>query len=141
MNVLYVGGSFDLFHAGHVELLREARLMTAPSTTWVAVNSDRFHEAYRGKPPVMSERDRLAVILACRYVDHAFIMQCHESQRGTIANIKPSHIVHGNDWMGDGLLNQLGIDQAFLDELGIRMLYIDRTTGLSTTGVKARVAG
>ena len=108
----YVGGSFECFHRGHVNILRHASRF---GKVICAVNSDAFHESYRGVKPIVSEEDRLAVILACRYVSHAFIVPSHDKQREIIRAWKPTYIFHGDDWTGEGLLKQLGIDQPFLD--------------------------
>lgn len=137
---LYVGGSFDLFHAGHVAFLRECKQY---GEVIVAVNSDAFHESYRGKPPVVSERNRLEVVLGCRYVDRAFIVADHASQPLIIAATAPTHIVHGDDWVGESLLRQLGIDRAFLYEHGIQMMYLERPkpvpAGRSSTSIREQL--
>jgi cytidyltransferase-like protein len=63
---IYVIGVFDLFHRGHVELLKKARELG--SKLIVAVNGDRLTAKYK-RPPMYNERDRLALLLSCRYVD------------------------------------------------------------------------
>lgn len=137
MVTAYLGGSFDLFHRGHVELLRAAAAMA--ERVVVAVNSDTFHESYRGKPPVVHERDRLAVVLACRHVTNAFIMPDHSAQRRIIAAWEPTFILHGDDWTGESLLKQLGIDQVFLHKHHIQMVYVPYTQGISSTALRAEL--
>lgn len=138
MTTCYVGGSFDVFHAGHVNLLRAAsKLAGRDGRVIVAVNSDAFHRAYRNADPHVGEKDRLAVVLACRYVTHAFVMPDAEHQRGIIHAWLPDYIVHSDQWMGDSLLKQLSIDQAFLDEHGIKMYYPPHTPGISSTMIRA----
>jgi cytidyltransferase-like protein len=134
-----VGGSFDCFHRGHVNLLRAAHDIAAGGRVVVAVNADDFHAAYRHKPPVIGEADRLAVVLACRYVTHAFLMPNHAAQPSVIASWKPDYIVHGDDWMGDSLLVQLGIDEAFLHDHEILMYYAPYTKDISTTVIRDRL--
>ena len=123
-----------MFHRGHVELLRAAAAMA--ERVVVAVNSDAFHVAYKGKPPVVGERDRLACVLACRYVHHAFLMPDHSAQRRVIAAWEPTYILHGDDWTGDGLLKQLGIDQAFLSRHHIQMVYAPYTPSVSSSELR-----
>ena len=137
MTTCYCGGSYDLFHRGHVELLRAAAAMA--ERVVVAVNSDAFHTAYKGKPPVVAERDRLAVVLACRYVTHAFLMPDHSAQRRVIAAWEPTYILHGDDWTGESLLRQLNIDAAFLQQHGIQMVYVPYTPGVSTSLLRAEL--
>ena len=128
-----------MFHRGHVNLLRAAHDIAAGGRVVVAVNADQFHHAYRGKPPVIGEQDRLAVVLGCRYVTHAFLMPNHAAQRGIIEAWKPDYIVHGDDWTGDSLLAQLGIDEAFLHDHEILMYYAPYTKDISSRGVRDRL--
>jgi len=132
----YVGGSFDLFHRGHVEVLRQASRF---GKIIAAVNADAFHQFYRGRPPIVSEQDRLAVVMACRYVSHAFLVPSHDKQRDIIKAWSPTYIIHGDDWTGDSLLAQLGIDQAFLDEYAIEMRYVPYTKGISSSAIRERL--
>jgi len=51
MGLIYTGGTFDLFHAGHVEFLRRCSDL---GRVLVSLNTDEFIEEYKGKPPVIS---------------------------------------------------------------------------------------
>ncbi|MBL8769242.1 MAG: FAD synthase [Planctomycetes bacterium] len=135
---IYVGGTFDCFHAGHVNLLRRAREIA--DFVIVALNSDAFTSSYKGKP-VMNELERLEVVRACRFVDLAFVMESHAMQRVYMELLRPDFILHGDDWTGDSLVRQLGIDDAFLAEHGIRMKYVPYTKGVSTSDIKRRILG
>lgn len=66
MKNVYVIGVFDLFHFGHVELLRRAKELG--DRLIVAINGDEMVASYKRRP-FLSERDRLEVVKACRYVD------------------------------------------------------------------------
>jgi len=63
---IYTGGTFDLFHAGHVAFLK--RCAELGSVT-VSLNTDEFIDEYRGKKPIISYAEREAVLLGCRWVD------------------------------------------------------------------------
>ncbi len=140
MTTIYLGGSFDLWHKGHVNLLQTAAGIAGQGgRVVVAVNSDAFHKAYRGVDPIIGEWDRLKVVLACRYVTHAFLMPDHSTQRSTIALWKPDYIMHGDDWTGESLLKQLGIDGAFLDAHGIKMYYAPYTEGVSSRVIRGKL--
>ena len=133
---IYVGGTFDCFHRGHVNLLKNAK--ETADYVIVALNGDDFASSYKNKP-VMNEIERLEVIMSCRYVDMSFIMESHSLQKKYIEIINPDYILHGNDWTGDSLVNQLGISQEFLDEHGIKMYYVPYTIGISTSDIKERI--
>tara|TARA_B100001559_G_scaffold311622_1_gene308361 strand:- start:223 stop:660 length:438 start_codon:yes stop_codon:yes gene_type:complete len=133
---IYVGGTFDCFHRGHVNLLRQAK--NVADYVIVALNSDDFATSYKCQP-IMNEIERLDVIRSCKYVDMSFIMEAHNNQKKYIEMIKPNFILHGNDWTGDSLINQLGISQEFLDDNEIKMHYVPYTIGISTSDIKDRI--
>ncbi len=61
---------FDLFHVGHVRLLKRCREISGQSgTVIVSLNTDEFIEQYKGKPPIISYQDRAEILLSCKYVD------------------------------------------------------------------------
>jgi glycerol-3-phosphate cytidylyltransferase-like family protein len=66
-------------------------------------------------------------------VDLAFILEDHNSQSKYIDIIKPSVIVHGNDWVGKDLYKQMNISQKQIDEYAIVFKYPDYTPGVSST--------
>ena len=65
-DVIYVGGTFDLFHHGHVRLFERAK--DVADYVVAAVNSDLFTKTFKHYP-VMREWERLSVVASCRYVD------------------------------------------------------------------------
>ena len=88
---IYVGGTFDCFHRGHVNLLRQAK--NVADYVIVALNSDDFATSYKCQP-IMNEIERLDVIRSCKYVDMSFIMEAHNNQKKYIEMIKPNFILH-----------------------------------------------
>lgn len=66
----YVTGVFDLFHIGHLNLIRRAKEMC--DYLIVGVVKDELPEKYKGKRPVIPLSERLAIVEAIRYVDEAF---------------------------------------------------------------------
>lgn len=134
---IYTGGTFDLFHSGHVNLL--LRCYELGEVT-VALNTDEFIESYKGKPPVMSYEERRAVLAACRFVDKIVPNTGGADSRPAIELAKPNIIAIGSDWARKNYYAQMGFDQDWLDERNISMLYIPYTWGISTTDLKSRVA-
>lgn len=130
-------GVFDLFHRGHVELLRRARELG--SALYVVINGDDFTESYKRRP-VMSENDRLAVVLACRYVDYAIISNVHDA-KPIIEKYGIKIIVHGDDWPHDAYMHQIRITEDYVKEKGIEMIYTPYYQGESTSQLIRRVAG
>jgi glycerol-3-phosphate cytidylyltransferase len=135
--VVYTGGTFDLFHSGHANLLRRCHQL---GTVIVALNTDEFIEQYKGKPPVCSYAEREAVLLACRWVDRVVPNIGGADSKLAIELEKPDIIAIGTDWARKDYYAQMQFDQDWLDERGIALIYIPYTQGISTTNLKARSA-
>ncbi|KAL8093200.1 hypothetical protein AgCh_035187 [Apium graveolens] len=70
--IVYIDGAFDLFHAGHVEILRLARALG--DFLLVGIHTDQTVSANRGAHrPIMNLHERSLSVLACRYVDEVII--------------------------------------------------------------------
>lgn len=132
---VYVVGVFDMFHRGHVELLRRSRALGERLV--VALNGDEMVRSYK-RLPIYSEQDRLAIVKACRYVDEAFIIREYDNKPALLEH-QVSAVVHGDDWTGDDYLKQICVDQKFLDKHGIEMIYLPTTKGVSTTDLIERI--
>lgn len=133
---VYTGGTFDLFHSGHVELLRRCAEM---GSVTVALNTDEFIEEYKGRKPVMSYEEREAVLLGCRWVDHVMPNLGGADSRISIDVAQPDLVVIGSDWAMRDYYTQMGFDQAWLDARGIGLCYVPYTKGISTTDIKSRL--
>ncbi len=134
---VYTGGSFDLFHAGHVQFLK--RCAELGSVT-VSLNTDEFIIAYKGKGLVMNYEERKSVLESCRYVDRVVPNIGGADSRLAIDLVKPDLVVIGSDWARRDYYAQMQFDQDWLDERGIGLAYIPYTAGISSTDIKARLA-
>lgn len=134
---VYTGGTFDLFHAGHVNFLRECSRF---GSVTVALNTDEFIEAYKGKPPVMSYQERAEVLLACRYVDDVVPNFDGADSKTAIDWVAPDVVIIGSDWAVRDYYAQMGFTQSWLNQRGISLCYIPYTQGISSTDIKARIS-
>ena len=134
--VIYTGGTFDLFHAGHVELLRRCAEL---GSVVVSLNTDEFIETYKGRKPVISYEERAKVLDACRYVDRVVPNIGGNDSRLAIDLVKPDLVVIGSDWAQRDYYAQMGFTQEWLDERGIGLAYLPYTKGISTTDIKTRM--
>uniref|UniRef100_A0A1D1Z1U4 ethanolamine-phosphate cytidylyltransferase n=1 Tax=Anthurium amnicola TaxID=1678845 RepID=A0A1D1Z1U4_9ARAE len=91
--VVYIDGAFDLFHAGHVEILRIARQLG--DFLLVGVHTDQTVSEHRGTHPVMHLHERSLSVLACRYVDEVIIGAPREVTKDMIMTFNMSIVVHG----------------------------------------------
>lgn len=135
--VVYTGGTFDLFHAGHVNFLKKCALL---GTVIVSLNSDEFILEYKGKQPAMSFDDRASVLRSCVYVSDVILNVGGHDSRASIESVRPDIIAIGSDWARKDYHKQMGFNQDWLDERDISLIYIPYTRGISSTEIKKRIS-
>lgn len=137
---VYTGGTFDLFHAGHVRLLRKCREFAGPNgVVVVALNSDKFITEYKGKPPVCSFDERKETLEGCKFVDIVVENIGGSDSRPAIDEVAPNLIVIGSDWASRDYHAQMGFSQDWLDSRDISLAYVPYTRGVSSTEIKSRI--
>lgn len=136
MPIVYTGGTFDLPHKGHYRLLQRAAEI---GTVVVALNTDEFIKAYKGRPPILTYEERQEALLACRWVDRVVPNVGGEDSTIAIEMVKPDYIIIGSDWARKDYYLQMGFSQDWLDQRGIGLIYVPYTKGISTTDIKNRM--
>ncbi|WOL18022.1 hypothetical protein Cni_G26815 [Canna indica] len=92
--IVYIDGAFDLFHAGHVEILRLARELG--DFLLVGIHTDQTISSTRGAHrPIMRLHERSLSVLACRYVDEVIIGAPWEVSKDMVTTFNISLVVHG----------------------------------------------
>lgn len=116
-------GTFDLFHFGHVRLLK--RLRGLGDRLVVGCSSDEFN-LLKGKKTVVPYAHRREILLSCRYVSDVFPENNWEQKRDDIIREKADIFGMGHDWTGK------------FDDLSdvAKVVYLPRTEGISTTEIK-----
>lgn len=141
MSRVYTGGTFDLFHNGHVRLLARCRDIAGPDGyVVVSLNTDEFVYRYKKEFPVYNECDRYNILSACRYVDKVIFNSGCEDSTPAITVAEPDYIVIGSDWAQRDYHKQMGFTQSWLDERGIGLVYVPYTQGISTTATKKKIS-
>lgn len=123
MKTVLTYGTFDLFHIGHVNLLR--RLRDLGDRLVVGCSTDAFNQS-KGKQTVMPYAHREAILRSNRYVDDVFPEESWAQKRADIVRESASIFAMGDDWVGH-------FDE--LEEL-CEVVYLPRTRDVSTTDVK-----
>ncbi|WP_076011341.1 adenylyltransferase/cytidyltransferase family protein [Alteromonas abrolhosensis] len=123
MKTIITYGTFDLFHVGHVKLLK--RLSQLGDRLVIGLSSDDFNQI-KGKQVVIPYEQRKEVLLACRYVDDVFAENSWEQKREDIIREKADIFAMGDDWSGH-------FD--YLSEI-VDVIYLSRTDNISTTDLK-----
>ena len=116
-------GTFDLFHVGHLNILRRAKELG--DYLVVAVSCDKFNEM-KGKKAYHSVNDRVAILEAIEFVDEVIVEEGWEQKNSDIKEHNIDIFVMGDDWKGK-------FDD--LKEL-CEVVYLPRTHGISTTKIK-----
>lgn len=133
---VYTGGTFDLLHSGHVNFLSRCADL---GDVVVALNTDDFIEAYKGKPPIMTYSERKAVLMGLKAVFDVVPNAGGADSRISISAVSPDIVAIGSDWARRDYYKQMMFSQDWLDERGIALLYIPYTSGISTTQIKGRL--
>lgn len=134
--IVYTGGTFDLFHSGHVAFLKRCSQL---GSVVVSLNTDEFIQAYKGKAPAISYKDREAVLRSCRYVAEVIPNDGGGDSTGPIDFVSPDIVAIGSDWARKDYYAQMGFTQDWLDERNISLIYIPYTQGISSTEIKRRL--
>jgi len=123
-------GTYDLFHIGHLKLLRRAReLGGIDGTLTVAVSSDKFNWEEKHKKCVIPDVDRAAIVGALKCVDKVIFENSWGQKRQDVIDNHIDIFVMGDDWKGK-------FD--FLSDL-CKVVYLPRTPEISSTDIKARL--
>jgi len=115
-------GTFDLFHFGHLELLRRAKDLG--DYLIVAVSTDEFNQI-KGKRCVYSFKHRCNIVQAIKYVDETIPENNWEQKSTDIISNKIDILIMGDDWTNkfDDLMDICDV------------IYVPRTTDISTTEI------
>ena len=137
---VYTGGTFDLFHAGHVAFLKRCREIAGiAGQVIVSLNTDSFIQEYKNKQPVCNDQERYDVVSACKYVNQVIWNSGGTDSKPAILSVKPDIIAIGSDWALKDYYQQMDFEQSWLDELNISLIYIPYTRGISSTEIKTRL--
>ncbi|UOP04749.1 adenylyltransferase/cytidyltransferase family protein [Conchiformibius kuhniae] len=124
MKVVITYGTFDLFHIGHVRLLKRLRMLG--DKLIVGVSSDEFN-LKKGKKSIFSYEERSEIVNSSKYVDLVFPEYTWEQKREDIIYYNANVFGIGSDWIGK------------FDDLKdiCEVIYLERTEGISSTYIKS----
>ena len=116
-------GTFDLFHIGHLELLRRAKDLG--DYLVVGVSNDKFN-SLKGKRCIYPYIERSEIINSIKYVDEVIQEHSWEQKRNDILELEIDTFTIGDDWKGKfDNLNDI-----------CHVKYLTRTQGISTREIK-----
>ena len=122
----YTSGVYDLFHVGHLNLLKNAKGLC--DHLIVGVTSDEL-VAYKNKKAVINHSERMEIIRSIRYVD-AVVPQNDMDKFKMWERLKFDVMFVGDDWFKSEKWKKL--DKQF-KEVGVKIIYFPYTEGTSST--------
>jgi glycerol-3-phosphate cytidylyltransferase len=123
----YTTGVFDLFHIGHLNLLRNAKERC--SYLIVGISTDDVVESYKHKRPIVSFEERMEIVKAIRYVDEV-VPQTSMDKVAAWEVLHYNALFHGDDWKGSTLYNDV---ERQLNARGVDTVFLPHTQGVSST--------
>lgn len=128
MKIGYTAGVFDLFHIGHLNLLKNAKSMC--DKLIVGVTTDELVN-YKGKQPMIPFEDRIEIVRNIQFVD-AVVAQSDMDKLTMCKKLKTDYLFVGDDWYNTEKWNQYETE---FGEAGIKIVYFPYTSGVSSTQI------
>lgn len=119
-------GTFDLYHLGHVNLLKRASLY---GDITVGLSSDEFNFKKKGRNPIYDYEMRKTILESNKHVVEVFKEESMEKKREYILKYKADILIMGHDWEGR------------FDHLSdiCKVVYLTRTDNISTTDIIKKI--
>jgi len=129
--VVYTSGTFDLFHMGHLNILRKSKAFG--DVLVVGVSSDEVVASYKKSKPIIPFAERAEIIKHCDYVDKV-VRQDVLTDPKILKKYSVDVVTIGDDWKTKKLP---GLDWA--KENGIQVIYLPYTKDISSTEIKNKI--
>lgn len=126
MIIGYTAGVYDLFHIGHLNLLKNAKGMC--DKLIVGVTTDEL-VSYKGKHPMIPFEDRIEIVRSIKYVD-AVVPQRDMDKVAMCKKLKAQILFVGDDWYGS---EKWQTYERELQQAGTQIVYFPYTKGVSST--------
>lgn len=126
MKTILTYGTFDLFHIGHLNLLKRARELG--DRLIVAVSTDEFN-ATKGKTTLMPFEHRVELVRSVRFVDEVIAESNWEQKISDVQKHKVDVFVMGSDWQG-----KFDFLKPYCE-----VVYLPRTDNVSSTDLKKAI--
>lgn len=130
----YTAGVFDLFHIGHLNILKKAKEYCEELV--VGVSTDELVLNYKNKVPVIPYEERVAIVSAIKYVDKV-VPQINRNKFEAWEKLKFDVMFVGDDWKGSQLFME--VEQQFR-EVGVDIVYFPYTQGTSSTMLREKIS-
>lgn len=127
MIIGYTTGVYDMFHIGHLNILRRAKEQC--DYLIVGVSTDELVKHDKHKMPIISFEERLAIVEAIKYVDQV-VPQFDKDKFGAWKKYHFNKMFVGSDWKGTETWN--AFEKQFAP-VGVEIVYLEHTDGISSS--------
>jgi|TARA_B100000902_G_C26557294_1_gene550159 glycerol-3-phosphate cytidylyltransferase len=123
----YTTGVFDLFHVGHLNILRRAK--DKCDKLIVGVTTDELLRVYKNKSPIIPFEERISIVKSIKYVDEV-VPQEDMDKISHWEKLKFNVVFVGDDWQNTDKWNKIESD---FNKIGVNVVYFPYTKGTSST--------
>ncbi len=123
----YTTGVFDLFHIGHLNILKRARLEC--DYLIVGITSDELSLSAKNQKPVIPFQERMEIVGSIKFVDEV-VPQTNYDKMEAWNNLKFDMMFVGDDWKGT---DQWNIIEKDFNQYGVEIIYFPYTSHTSST--------
>ena len=127
MIIGYTTGVYDMFHIGHLNILKRAKEQCDYLIVGVSTDELVLHD--KNKTPVIPFCERMQIVEAIRYVDKV-VPQPDKNKMGAWEKLHFNKMFVGSDWQGTP--QWLGFEKQFA-KVGVEIVYLSHTDGISST--------
>lgn len=128
----YTTGVFDMFHIGHLNILKRAKEHC--DYLIVGVSTDEVVQSYKHHLSVIPYEQRAEIVKAIRYVDEV-VPQTSMDKMEAFKKYKFNALFHGSDWKDSDMYNKI-IDD--FKKVGVDVVFLPHTEGISTTLIRGK---
>ncbi|SFD67047.1 Glycerol-3-phosphate cytidylyltransferase [Lentibacillus persicus] len=129
----YTTGVFDLFHVGHLNILKRAKEQCEHLI--VGVSTDELVKEYKQKETVIPFEERIEIVEGIKYVDEV-VPQMNRNKYAAWEHLHFNVMFVGDDWKGSALFDEM---EAKFNKVDVDIVYFPYTKGVSSTLVKQKV--
>ena len=129
----YTTGVFDMFHVGHLNILKRAKEQC--DFLIVGVSTDEVVESYKNKSTIIPFQDRCAIVEAIKYVDKV-VPQASMDKMEAYKKYHFNALFHGSDWKNSDMYNKIAAEMA---SVGVDVVFLPHTEGVSSTIIREKM--
>ena len=133
MVIGYTTGVYDMFHVGHLNILKRAKEQC--DFLIVGVTTDKLCYDRKNKYPIIKEADRVAIVEAIRYVDDV-VYQFDMDKLRAVRDLGCDVVFVGSDWQGTDAW--IKYEREF-NNIGVDVVYLSHTDGISSSILKEKI--